>query len=138
MSHFLYNSSFNQNTAIVFMQMFWFKLTRATFQLFRFLLNVSLNSSLILDMVYLDENKATCRIVDQHPNPAQRKLSFVVSPETTTVKQFLEQVSTQFTYENFELILETKNVRQRSFNKPCRLLTESSFLVLDKPQRLFK
>lgn len=70
-----------------------------------------------VDMVYLEEAKATCRVLDQHPNPAQRKLSFLVAPDTTTVKQFLEQVSTQFIYDNFELILETKNVRQEIFHQ---------------------
>lgn len=63
-------------------------------------------------MVYLDASKAIFRVLDQHPNPTQRKLSFIVSPSTTSVKQFLEQVATQFTYDKFELILETKNVSQ--------------------------
>jgi hypothetical protein len=60
-------------------------------------------------MVYLDENKATCRILDQHPNTTQKKLSFLVTP-TKSVSEFLEQVATQFTYDNYELILEAKNV----------------------------
>ena len=61
------------------------------------------------DMVYFEENKATCRILDQHSNATQKKLSFLVST-TKTVKEFLEQVSTQFSYEKFELVFEAKNV----------------------------
>jgi hypothetical protein len=72
-------------------------------------------------MVYLEENRATCRVLDQHPNTSQRKFSFLVSPATTSVKQFLEQVSTQFTYDKFDLIFETKNVSRASFTMcpPC-------------------
>lgn len=72
----------------------------------------TLFSRLFLDMVYLEENKATCRVLDQHPNATQRRLSFLVNPANTTVKQFLEQVSTQFTYDKYDLIFETKNVSQ--------------------------
>lgn len=63
-------------------------------------------------MVYLERNKATCRVLDQHPNTTQKRLSFLVSPASTTVKQLLEQVATQFTYDKFELIFEAKNVRK--------------------------
>lgn len=62
-------------------------------------------------MVYLDDDKATCRVLDHHPNPSQRKLSFLVAPGSTTVKQFLDQIATQFAYDKFELTFETKNVR---------------------------
>lgn len=61
----------------------------------------------------LEESKVTCRILDQHPNTTQRRLSFRVSA-TSTVKQFIEQVSTQFTYDKFELILETTKVSGNS------------------------
>lgn len=74
-----------------------------------FIKNIFSLNFLPLDMVYLDENKATCRILDQHPNTTQRKLSFLVNP-AKTVSEFLEQVSTQFTYDKFELILEATNV----------------------------
>lgn len=60
-------------------------------------------------MVYLDENKAVCRILDQHPNTTQKRLSFLVSP-TLTAKEFIHQVSTQYTYEKFDLVLEDKDV----------------------------
>ncbi|CRK93812.1 CLUMA_CG007339, isoform A [Clunio marinus] len=60
-------------------------------------------------MVYLQEGKATCRIIDQHPNTTQKRFSFVINPTSTTVKQFLDQIVTQFTYEKFDLIFETKN-----------------------------
>lgn len=63
-------------------------------------------------MVLFEEDKATCRVLDEHPNTKQRRLSFRVTT-TSTVQQFLEQVSTQFTYEKFELTLETKNVSRR-------------------------
>ena len=65
-------------------------------------------------MVYFEENKATCRILDQHPNATQKKLSFLVSP-SKTVQEFLDQVSTQFSYKKFELIFEAKNVSRRAF-----------------------
>lgn len=70
-----------------------------------------------IDMVYFEENKATCRILDRHPNTAQKKLSFLVSP-TKTVQEFLEQVATQFTYDKFDLILEATNV-----SKSAEILT---------------
>lgn len=59
--------------------------------------------------MYLDENKAICRILDQHPKTTQKKLSFLVNP-TLTGKEFIEQVSTQYTYDTFDLVLETNNV----------------------------
>lgn len=60
-------------------------------------------------MVFLDEGKAVCRILDQHENTSQKRLSFLVHP-TITVKEFFEQVSTQYSYDKFDLILECKNV----------------------------
>jgi hypothetical protein len=60
-------------------------------------------------MAYLDENKAICRVLDQHPNTTQKRLSFLVNP-TLSVKEFIEQVSTQYSYEKFELTLEVNNV----------------------------
>lgn len=71
-------------------------------------------------MVYLEENKATCRVLDQHPNTTQRRLSFIVSPATLSVKQFLEQVATQFTYDKFELVFESKNVSSQQFVRSYR------------------
>ena len=67
----------------------------------------------ISDMVYLDENKAVCRILDQHPNTTQKRLSFLVSP-TLTAKQFIQQVSTQYSYEKFDLVLEYNKVSKLS------------------------
>lgn len=101
------------------------------------ILDTDWSLTLFLDMVYLDASKATCRVLDQHPNPTQRKLSFLVSPSTTSVKQFLEQVATQFTYDKFELILETKNVSQLNSRRPCLMLINLT-LFLDKPQRSFR
>lgn len=63
-------------------------------------------------MVYLDESRAICRVLDQHPNTTQKRLSFLVSP-TLTAKEFIEQVSTQYSYEKFELVLEVNNVSLR-------------------------
>lgn len=60
-------------------------------------------------MVYLDENKAVCRILDQHQNTTQKRLSFLVSPKLTA-REFIQQVSTQYTYERFDLVLAEKNV----------------------------
>ncbi|CAH1708005.1 unnamed protein product [Chironomus riparius] len=60
-------------------------------------------------MVYLDENKAVCRILDQHPNTTQKRLSFLVSP-TLTAKEFIQQVSTQYSYEKFDLVLEYNKI----------------------------
>lgn len=65
-------------------------------------------------MVYLEDDKATCRVLDNHPNPKQRKLSFLVSPDST-VQQFLQQVATQFTYDKFELTFDTKNVSNLNY-----------------------
>ena len=59
-----------------------------------------------------DENKTICCVLDQHPKPAQKKLSFLVNP-TLTGKEFIEQVSTQYTYEKFDLIVEHNNVREK-------------------------
>lgn len=60
-------------------------------------------------MVYLDENKAVCRILDQHPDTKQKRLTFLVSPALTT-KEFIQQVSTQYSYEKFDLVLVDNNV----------------------------
>lgn len=60
-------------------------------------------------MVYTDESRAVCRVLDQHPNTTQKRLSFLVSP-TLTAKEFIEQVSTQYSYEKFDLVLEINNV----------------------------
>lgn len=70
----------------------------------------SISDLLFLDMVYLDEAKATCRVLDEHPDTKQRKLSFLVRASTTSVHQLLAQVSTQYAYDKFDLIFETKNV----------------------------
>ena len=61
-------------------------------------------------MVYLEEGKATCRVLDQHPFPEQKKISFLVDPNITTIAQFYSQVATQFSYERFDLTFEIKNV----------------------------
>jgi hypothetical protein len=68
-------------------------------------------------MVYLDESKAVCSILDQHPNTTQKRLSFLVNP-TLTAKEFIEQVSTQYTYEKFDLVLEVNNVSSSHSTHP--------------------
>lgn len=66
--------------------------------------------------MFFDENKAICRVLDQHPKTEQKKLSFLVNP-TLTGKEFIEQVSTQYTYEKFDLVLENNNVSQHEERK---------------------
>lgn len=61
-------------------------------------------------MVSLDEKKATCRVIDQHPDTKQKKFSFLVSP-ATSVESFIQQVSTQYSgYKQYEIVLESRNV----------------------------
>lgn len=74
----------------------------------------------------LEENKATCRVLDKHPNTTQSRLSFRVNP-ASTVKQLIEQVSTQFTYDKFELIVQTTKVSTKGSAAPSALLNEKSY-----------
>jgi len=77
-------------------------------------------------MVYLDEDKAVCRILDQHPNTTQKRLTFLVSP-TSTAQQFLDQVSTQFTYDKFDLIIEISKVSSSHMTFEMLLIEFSIF-----------
>lgn len=64
----------------------------------------------------VDDQKATCRVIDQHPDTKQKKISFLVSP-ATTVTSFIQQVATQYSgYSQFELTLESQNVSKRHLN----------------------
>lgn len=76
----------------------------------KFIEILTLNYFLLSFIVYFDDNKAICRVLDQHPKTTQKKLSFLVNP-TLTGKEFIKQVSTQYTYDNFDLVLEHNNVR---------------------------
>lgn len=78
----------------------------------------------------VDDQKATCRVIDQHPDTKQKKISFLVSP-ATTVTSFIQQVATQYSgYSQFELTLESQNVSNRHLNDIIQSCVKSVDYVL--------
>lgn len=61
------------------------------------------------DMVQLDqENSTQCAVYDKTPDSDQKKINIVVRP-TYTVSKVISDISTQFNYKSFDLVLQPIN-----------------------------
>ncbi|CAO1302522.1 unnamed protein product [Diamesa serratosioi] len=85
---------------------------------------------------FLEEDKAICKILDVTPNSAQKNYSLVVR-QSYTVKQLIDDISTQYNYKSFEITLQSSKKLGNDVKLNGRLDEKLSDIGIDLKQKNF-